>query len=380
MAAKRKDAAPKATNIFYVLGSDDAKVKEAALALVRQHTPAAAGDFGVETIDGGAENSEHAGRICAQAIEAVQTIPFFGGGKVVWLKSVNFLADSVTGRAQATLEGIESLLDVLEAGLPADVFFVLSAGAVDKRRSGHLRLEKLAQTLVHDAPDAGQRGWEAQVEAIVSERSTALGLTFDPDALELFVLLAGERTQQIVNELEKLHLYLGPQRRRVTLNDVRTMVPLSRAGVVFELGNAIGQRDPRRAIQLLDQLLNQGENAVGILLAAIVPKMRNLVLARDMVERHRLGVGHYQSFLKQLENLPEAETAHLPRKKDGGLNAYPLFLAAGEGGRFTATELRTGLRACLRANHRLVSSSMEPRVVLSQLIVEILTNATARAA
>ena len=150
------------------------------------------------------------------------------------------------------------------------------------------------------------------------------------------------------------------------------MVPLSRAGVIFELGNALGRRDARRALALLDTLLAQGENAIGLLLAAIIPKMRNLVLARDLVERHRAPMQSYGQFQGALERLPPEETAHLPRKKDGGLNVYPLFLAAQESRQFSEAELRHGLRACLRANHRLVGSSLDPKVVLSQLLVEIL--------
>jgi len=33
--------------------------------------------------------------------EAVQTISLFGGKRVVWLKDVTFLADTVTGKAEA---------------------------------------------------------------------------------------------------------------------------------------------------------------------------------------------------------------------------------------------------------------------------------------
>jgi len=374
MPAKRKEAATKAANLHFLYGSDEAQIKEAALKLARQLSPPGAGDFGTEIVDGTAENSEHASRLCAQAAEGLQTLPLFGGGKLVWLRNANFLADTVTGRAQSTLDALENLLALLETGLPDDVHFILSATAPDKRRSFFQRFDKLAQSEAFDLPDTSQRGWEAQVEGLITERAQALGLLFEPEALEIFVTLAGERTQQIVGELEKLDLYLGLDRRRVTVQDVRTMVPMSRAGVIFELGNALGRRDARRALSLLDSLLAQGENAIGLLLAAIIPKMRNLVLARDLVERHRTPLNSYGQFQGTLERLPGEETAHLPRKKDGGLNVYPLFLAAQESRQFSEAELRHGLRACLRANQRLVGSALDPRVVLSQLLVEILAS------
>lgn len=380
MAAKKKEAASKAPNLHFLYGGDEALVKEAALKLAHELVPPAAGEFGLETVDGMAENADHAGQICRRVVEALQTLPFFGGGKVVWLRHANFLADTQTGRAQAATEGLESILEVVEPGLPPDVHFVLSAGAVDKRRSFFLKFDKLAQSKAFDLPDTSQRGWEAEVEALIAGRAKDLGLSFETEAMELFLLLAGERTQQIISELEKLDLYLGPDRRRITAQDVRTMVPLSRAGVIFELGNAIGRRDARRALALLDSLLAQGESAIGLLLAAIIPKMRNLMLARELVEQHRAPLGSYPQFQGALERLPAEETAHLPKKKDGGLNAYPLFLAAQESKAFTEKELRQGLRACLRANHRLVGSSLDPKVVLAQLVVELLAGEPKRPA
>ena len=57
---------------------------------------------------------------------------------------------------------------------------------------------------------------------------------------------------------------------------MRTLVPLTRAGVIFELGNALAAREVNSCFTLTEQLLKQGESAVGILLVAIVPTVRSL--------------------------------------------------------------------------------------------------------
>ena len=75
MPAKRKDEIVKATNLHFLYGNDEAQVKEAAMKLARQLSPADAGDFGTEIVDGLAENSEHASRLCGQAMEGLQTLP-----------------------------------------------------------------------------------------------------------------------------------------------------------------------------------------------------------------------------------------------------------------------------------------------------------------
>lgn len=378
--ARSSLASPKAENIYFLYGSDEAQLKDAAQQLVQKLAPGGIGDFSLEVIDGSAENAEHAGRLCGQVMEALQTLPFFGGDKVVWFKNVNFMADTQTGRSEAALEGLESLQTLLESGVPPEVKLVITASAVDKRRSFFQKLEKLAQTQVFEVPDTSQRGWEAQVEALATERASKLGVSFESAALELFVLTVGPKTREIANEIEKLDLYLGPTRRVITVQDVRGLISSSRESVIFELGNFIGSRDLRQALSLLEKLLQQGEHAVGILLAAIIPKVRQLMLAADLVPRYRLPMGNYQSFVRALEALPPDETAHLPKKKDGsGLNAYPLFLSAQQCQAYTAEELRAALRACLRANLRLVSSGLDPKTVLTQLVVQILSPPTALA-
>ena len=339
----------------------------------RELTPPEAGEFGLEIIEGGADNSDHAARIVRNTMEALQTLPFFGGGKVVWLKGASFLADNITGRAQATLSALDQLLALLNAGVPPDVQFVISASEVDKRRSFFLGLKKLASLEVFDLIDTSKPGWEEQVGQLVEQRADDYGLEFDREAMELFTALAGEDTRQIDNELEKLDLYLGTE-RRVHPDDVRAIVSQSKGGVVFELGNAIGQRQLAYALALVDQLLEENEAPIGILLAAIVPKVRNLVAAKQIEERHRIKPGHsYGTYAAALERLPAKETARLPKKKDGsGLNVYPLFLAAKEAARFTVAELRTALEECLKANRRLVTSSLDPKIVLNQLLFRVL--------
>lgn len=373
MPAPKKSIAT--SQVHVVIGTDDARVKEAAMQIVRKLTPPDAGDFANEIIEGNADNAEHAGRICGDVIQALQTLPFFGGVKVVWLRAANFLGDSQTGRAQAAVQGFENILDVIEAGLGPDVKFVLSAGGIDKRRTSWKRLGKLANIEVFDKPDTSKAGWEGPVMAQASLKARELGLSFESGALELLVQMAGDDTRQLENEIEKIDLYLG-ERRRCGLRTVNTLVSLSRAGVIWEIGNAIGTRNLPRALELLDVLLYQGQNAIGILLGAIVPRVRSLLVARELASRHRINRGNYTAFCNSLEALPHSDTAHLPRKKDGtGFNVYPVFLALTEAASYSLEELEKALSACLDANVKLVTTQLDNKVVLERLLVGMLSPA-----
>lgn len=376
VAARKKAKA--STGIVVIAGTDDGLVRDQAAAAFRAMAKDPDDPFANETIDGAAANSEEAFQRCRQAAEALQTVPFFGA-KVVWLKGVTFLADTQTGGAERTLDGVEILRKVLEAGMPDGVGFLLSATAIDKRRGFWKFLDSHADVRLFDKVDTSREGWQDQVAAAVRRRAGELGLEFEEPALDLFVMLAGEATQQIDNELEKLDLYLG-ERRRVGEDDVRVMVPLSRAGVVFEIGNAIQHGHLGRALTLIDRQLDRGETAVGILRAAVIPTVRNLFMAAVLLESHRLPTGNYGAFTAAVEALPERDQAWLPRRKAGGVNVYPLYLAAAHAARIPLDRLRESLEACARADRDLVTTGRDPRLVLQQLVATLAVPAAPPAA
>jgi len=372
VAAKAKTAPQNPGNFFAVVGSDDGLVREKALRLYNQLTGGLDDGFTHETIDGIADNSDSAFEICSSTVQALLTIPMFGGDKVVWLRNANFLGDNVTGRSQRTEAGVESLRRTLELGIPNGVRFLLTAQGVDKRRGFWKFIEKAADIQVCDRIDTSRDDWQEQVASLVTRRARDLGLTFEPDALAIFVLLAGEQSQQIGNELEKLDLYLGPERRTLTEHDVNVLVPLSRAAVVFEIGKAIQNGNAGRAIQLIDQQLAADESAIGIMRASIIGVVRNLYLAKLITTTFKLPSGNYQAFAGGLNRLPEADRAWLPQKKDGsGVNVFPIFLALPNAANFDLDGLQVVMEATLKADQALVTTGLDHRLVLHRLIVQI---------
>src|SRR5262249_39845344 len=147
------------------------------------------------------------------AIEALQTLPFFGGGKLVWLKNVNFLGDSVIGNAASVQSELEDLAELLGAGLGSEVTLLISATQVDKRRSFYKTVGKFGELQVIDRFDSSRAGWEEEATEVVRRHAKSRKLEFEEEALDLFVLLTGGSTQQIENELEKIDLYLNGNRR-----------------------------------------------------------------------------------------------------------------------------------------------------------------------
>jgi DNA polymerase-3 subunit delta len=372
MPPKKTAVAPKTSQIYAVVGSDEGAVKSRARELAQQLTPKDTGDFGQDQIDGAADNADQAVSRIHSAIEAIQTLPFFGPGKLVWLKDVNFCGDTVTGRSAQVIAALDQLQQFLSAGMPAGVVFLLSASEIDKRRSFYKSIMKVATVEHFDRIDTSRSGWEEEAESLARGLAAERGLIFQPEALEVFVRLAGADTRQLRNELEKIDLYLGAK-REIDTQSVRNLVARTATGVIWELGNAIAKRQPSAALALLDQLLFQGETPIGILYAAIIPTVRNLLVTKEILETYGVKApsAPYQ-FNSIIARLPEAAQNFLPRRKDGNINVYGLGIAACEAHRFSLAQLIRGFEECLKANIQLVTTQLEPRLVLSKLLVSLL--------
>ena len=162
MPPKKTAVAPKTSQIYAVVGSDEGAVKSRARELAQQLTPKDTGDFGQDLIDGAADNADQAVSRIHSAIEAIQTLPFFGPGKLVWLKDVNFGGDTVTGRSAQVIAALDQLQQFLSAGMPSGVVFLLSASEIDKRRSFYKSITKVATVEHFDRIDTSRSGWEVR--------------------------------------------------------------------------------------------------------------------------------------------------------------------------------------------------------------------------
>jgi len=393
VATQRKTKSPAANDRFIaVVGSDEGAVKKRAHELAKELAPKDAGDFGVDFLDGAVENADQAVSRIHETVQAIQTLPFFGSEKLVWLKDVNFLSDSAIGRSTQVQTALEHLKEILSEDLPPDVTVLLSATDVDKRRSFYKTISKLGRFEQFDRIDTSKSGWEEAVEGLAQHVASERGLRFRPEALEAFARLAGADSRQIENEIEKIDLFLGsggnlsarpsedappPSRptetREISLELVRRLVAKTATGVIWELSNAIARRSLSEALDLLQQLLFQGETAIGILFAAIIPTMRNLLATKELCQNHGLRPPQAPfQFGAMINRLPESSLVFLPKKKDGSVNAYALGLAACEIHRFSIEELQQGLKDCLTANVRLVTTQLDPKLILSDLLVKLL--------
>lgn len=363
---------PANTCAYVFFGSDEGAASAAAgqkYAELTEGTDA----WGNEQIDGAAATVDEAVSIIDRTISGLQMINMFGGRKVIWLKGATFMGDSPQGtRSEAVQNALERLVSNL-GNLPADTLFLLSAAEMDKRRTFFKKLGQLAEMKEFSKINTHEAGWESQLSSLTLRMAKERGITFDNAALDLFIHRVNESTRQIANELDKLDVYLGEARRKVTAEDVELMVAVSRDGWVFDISRAIENGNCRQALRLVNEQLDHGEQGVGIMRAAIIPTVRNRFIARLLADTYRLNANDYKAFDAALKKLPPEIRKLLPLKKDGTPNSYTLFNVAHSVARVPLKKVRRDLQACAEADRKLVSSGLEVRDILHKLLVMLTT-------
>jgi len=367
--------ATKTKSIYLIGGADEFTIKETAARLANKLAPKKAGEFGLEIIEGSASNQDEALKVLSRVREALETVGLFGGGdKLVWLKNTDLLADSPTTRSEAVKDAMAELVELLKGGLGEGVTLLISAIGCDRRKTLYKTLEKVGEVQFFEALEEGKGDSDEEIEAFIQSKLRADNKTMGPDAVQTFRDLVAPTLREIANELEKLITYAG-KRSEIAKEDVRAICSASRQAVIWELTDSLGARRTSQAIMALENLLDSGDQPIGVLMM-LVAQFRLMLLARDLMQRKlitaRDGQGGNFEFVKAFERLPEDATAHFPRTKEGALpNAWRLYRCALAAKNFSTTELIRAMELLLEANRLLVTTQLDDRLVLEEAIAKI---------
>jgi DNA polymerase III subunit delta len=234
-------AATSTAPLALIQGDDEFAVKQRARQLFQSWSEEIGG-MDHEIIDAQVTNSGEALRALGKLREALQTLPFFGGGKVVWLQNCNFMGDERAASAAAVTETLVELAQELKTFSWNGVRLLISASKVDKRKTFYKTLEKLGTIESHVAWSADDKDWMHEAEAAASKQLRSLKKNISDEALAALVTSVGPNSRQLVSEIEKLSLYVG-DRAEVQTEDIRAIVTRNKQARAFALGDALGDRN-----------------------------------------------------------------------------------------------------------------------------------------
>jgi DNA polymerase-3 subunit delta len=332
-----------------------------------------------ETIDATVANGGEALKALAKLREALQTLPFFGSGKAIWLRDCNFLGEERVAAKDVT-ETLAEIAQELKAFRWDNVRLLISAGKVDKRKVFFKAVEKIGAVESFAGLSVDDRDWAEQAEQLARREFYSRKKEASVEALAELVSRVGPNARLLANEIEKLALYVG-NRAEVGVEDVNAVCIRNKTARAFALGDALGDRDLGRLLRCLDDELwelqfDKDKSEIG-LLYGLISKVRALLMLKEM-----LGEGwvkptrDYNQFKAQLERVPRERFPEDRRFNPLALNPYVLFKALPQAQRYTQAELVRAMDLLLQCNQQLVSSNLDEPLILQQALIKIVDRPT----
>jgi DNA polymerase III subunit delta len=365
-----------------VCGDDEFAVKKRAREIYQQWCDELGG-MDHEIIEATAAHSGDALKAIARLREALQTLPFFGSGKVVWLRDCSFLGDERAASAQAVTETMAELAEELKKFKWQGVRLLISAGKVDKRKSFFKTLDKIGTVEHFAALSADDRDWVERAEVAAQTAVREHKKEISGEALSELVSRVGPNARQLETEIEKLSVFTGG-RPRIEFADVAAICSRNKTARAFALGDALGDRDLPRLLRRLDEELwaakhDSKKSEIG-LLYGLISKVRAILLLKEMLREGWIKAElDYNRFKAQLERVPADKLPADKRFNLLALNPYVLYKALPQVKKYSEGELVRAMELLLQCNQRLVGSGLDEALVLQQALVQIVAPQAAAA-
>jgi DNA polymerase III subunit delta len=240
---------------------------------------AGADEFAREIVNGFANNVDEVETAVNRFRDAVQTVPMFGGQRVIWFKDVNFLADSVTGRAEGTVTQVEALQELLAPLNPEEVAVVITAAPIDRRRSFAKWCEANAD---YTFAGGGADNVEALAAVALAEART-VGVSFGDGAVEMLLTKVGANTRLITEEVRKLANYVDDAHGVIEEAHVAELTPNVAEGDFFEAADRFFAGDLRGTLDALQRHFFTGGDARPVI-SSLQNRNRILIQARVLLD------------------------------------------------------------------------------------------------
>ena len=323
--ARAKEVAP----LYYLYGEESYLLDRAVEAVIKAAAPEGVNDFNYNGYHGKDVTLE-------QLLSAVETLPFMCKRRVVLVREAQEIDMKV-------LEGLGGYLD----DPSPSTCLILHAMTAHKSLDGRTAIVRKLKGKALCGEFAAFK--EHDAEQFVQKQAAQRGLRVSEEVAAHLVSSVGTSLAELDKALDKLDLYLGPQQRVATLEELGQVVAQTRVSSVFELTDALGDKRLDLALEILDGMMLHGSAAI----------MINQMIAR-----------HFRIMLKlkdpSLRNAGSAE-----RAKAAGVSSYFLKDYQRHADKFSAAQLRLIMTELLATDIALKSSKLSDQLIMEGLLLKI---------
>ena len=308
---------------------------------------------------------------------------------------------------------VDILQQAIEKGFPKRNHLVITTDMVDKRRKLFKIIKNIGMIIDCSVPKGDRRADKIEQEAVLSERMKVLldryDKTMDKDAYRTMYEMTGFDIGTFSDNLEKLISFVG-DRKRITAEDAAFVLKRTKKDPIYELTNAIADRDIDKSLFFLNSLLMENFHPLQIL-ASMANQIRRLMVIRDFMESPHGSswypemqfaqfknnvMGSVLSYNKELLDQIEDWDDMLSGDMDGGTqrnkkkretkkyisvtdleipdNPYPVYKMLINAEKFRKNELIDDIEHLSQADFRLKYTKQRPKIILEEAILRICSN------
>jgi DNA polymerase-3 subunit delta len=313
---KRGEVSP----LYYFYGDEPYLVERSTDRLLEKLVDPASRDFNLNIYYGNECRGD-------EIVDTAQTMPMFADWRVVLVK-----------RGQGLSQAAYDLMTHYVQDPSPTTCLIIQGEKIDQRRKFFTEIKK------NGALVECKRPYENQLGSFIRDEAAGYGKRVDAAAVELLVHLVGNNLQELAAQIEKVALYIG-NRDAIGIDDVRAVVSDTRVDSVFELANALGNKDMQSVLRRLQTILRDGEAPL-MILAVITRHFRQLWQVREMIDRR----------------LPEQEIG-----KNTGISPYFLKGMIRQARNYSTREIRMNFERLYSADLAMKSGG-KPQLVLGELL------------
>jgi DNA polymerase-3 subunit delta len=261
-------------------------------------------------------------------MDDARSFSLFATNRLIWVGSAEGALPRTRGAAADSEDSGDggkgaaaSLADYLKNPVPGTVI-VFECSRYDFEGDDKTKLQRV-QKFYSAIPTQVefQRFTPVAARRLAQSQAKRAGLQIAESEIDLLVEILGSDASRIVTEIEKLALYIGTG-RRVTADDVVSMVPNGRATTIFALVAAIGRGDRGASLDALDILVREGEY-LPLALTFLATQFRLALVAKEaglsnagMIQSHftKMGTPMWRSRAEQVQQTVAAFSTAKLRK------------------------------------------------------------------
>jgi len=363
------------SNVYLISGTDEAMIAAAAAKIVKHEAGEDPDPFALDVIK--EKEGTSPAEVINQVIRSILSPPFLGGRKTVWLQ--NYSRFEKEGSKKSVLPEAVALRELarrIRAGVPDDIFLVISGIGIDNRKALAVACKDKGQVIACKKPQVRDRDWETTMRKLILERATEKGVSLERDACSCLLDVLGTDTARIDNELEKLICFCGGPDKAITVQAVEAVCVGQGEQASWALANALGERNLAKALSVNDVLMQQAKDASRTARSLLTQGgncMRQLLQARVFMLAK--SVRQPSAISRLVESMGEAEKADWSGKgiEIIGFHPYRISRLAEQSLKYTGPELILAIRVFRDAYWKCVTSSAVTRVVLEEALIRIVS-------